>query len=168
MKNFSSFVVLFFITLHVNAQTPQVPSGTPGQPQLPTPKLKPLQPADLTVSGITFVSIVHNPDTKTYLVKVIVTTRNNGQLKSVKTQLAAFTKTPSGGGSWTVMGEAGNVNAIDPGRTYSAVYSFKGSSLTIGGVPFDFRVRTDSGNFVTESDETNNYSSAIIINPRRL
>jgi|CXWL01.1.fsa_nt_gi hypothetical protein len=167
MKYFTSILGLLFLTSQANAQIPQVPSGTPGQPQLPTPELKPLQPADLTVSGITFVSIVHNTDTKTYLVKVIVATRNTGELKSVKTRLQAFTKTPSGAGSWTVMGEAGNVNAIDPGRTYSAVYSFKGSSLTIGGVPFDFRVRTDSGNFVTESDEINNYSSAIIINPRR-
>ena len=64
------------------------------------------------------------------------------------------------------MGEEGIVNAIDPGKIFSAVYSFYGSVLTIGEVPFDFRVRTDSGNFVTESDETNNYSSAIIINPR--
>lgn len=166
MKYYTSIFYLLFLTFLTNAQIPQVPSGTPGRPQLPTPKLKPLQPADLTVSGITFVSIVHNTETKTYLVKVIVTTRNTGELKSVKTQLQAFTKTPSGAGSWAMIGEAGNVSAIDPGRTYSAVYTFKGSSLTIGGVPFDFRVRTDSGNFVTESDETNNYSSAIIINPR--
>lgn len=165
MKAFNSFVLSFLITLQINAQTPQVPSGNPGQPQLPSPKLQPLAPADLLVTVITFVSIVHNAATKTYVVKVIVTTRNNGGLKSAKTQLTAHTKTPSGAGSWTVMGEAVNVSAIDPGKIYSAVYSFKGNALVIGGVPFDFRVKTDSGNFVAESDETNNYSATIVINP---
>ena len=165
MKAVTSFVILFLIVLQVNAQTPQLPTGNPGQPQLPIPKLKPLKPADLTVTGITFVSFVHNAAAKTYVVKIIVTTRNNGELKSAKTQLSASTKTPVGAGSWTVMGEAGNVNAIDPGRTYSAVYSFKANALTIGGVSFDFRVKTDSGNFVVESDETNNHSETIVINP---
>lgn len=166
MKAFKSFVVLFFTAFQVNAQAPQLTSGNPGQPQLPIPTLKPLNPADLTVTGLTFVSFVHDAATKTYIVKVIVTTRNNGALKSAKTQLEAYTKTPSGTGSWAVMGEAGNVNAIDAGRVYSAVYSFKGNALTIGGVPFDFRVKTDPGNFVVESDETNNHSETIIINPR--
>lgn len=166
MKAFSSFAVLFLIVLHVNAQTPQVPSGNPVRPQLPIPKIQPLAPADLTVTGIIFVSFVHNVATKTYIVKVIVTTRNSGGLKSAKTQLTADTKTPSGSGSWRAMGEPGNVSGIDPGRTYSAVYSFKGNALVIGGVPFGFRVKTDSGNFVAESNETNNFSETIVINPR--
>ena len=165
MKAVNLFIALFLFVLQIQAQTPQVPSGNPGQPQLPIPTLQPLNPADLIVTGITFVSFVHNAATKTYVVKVIVTTRNNGALKSARTQLSASTKTPVGAGSWTVMG-TGNVNAIDPGRTYSAVYSFKGNALTIGVVPFDFRVKTDSGNLVVESDETNNHSATIVINPR--
>ena len=166
MKAVNLFIALFLFVLQIQAQTPQVPSGNPRQPQLPIPTLQPLNPADLIVTGITFVSFVHNAATKTYVVKVIVTTRNNGALKSGKTQLSATIQTPVGAGSWKVMGAVGNVNAIDPGRTYSAVYSFKGNALTIGVVPFDFRVKTDSGNLVVESDETNNHSATIVINPR--
>ena len=165
MKIVISLFVSLIFSLQINAQTPQVPSGKPGQ--LPVPKLQPLAPADLIVSGFTFVSCVFNSDTKTYLVKAIVTTRNNGGLKSDKTMLQAYSKTPVGGGAWTVVGEGGNVPSIDPGHTYSAVYSFKGSAITLGGVPFDCRVKTDSGNFVTESNETNNFSSTLVVNPRR-
>ncbi len=165
-KNILSIIGLV-IFMTANGQTPQIPSGTPGQPQLPIPKVKPLAPVDLSISGITFVSCVHNASTKTYLVKVIVTTRNNGGIKSAKTILDAYSKTPAGGGSWTVVGEGGNVSAIDPGGVYSAVYSFKGSALTMGGVPFDFRVKTDSRNLLTESDETNNFSATLVVNPGR-
>ncbi len=163
-----NILIIIFLAMFFGgySQNPQPPSGKPGKPQLPVPKIRPLAPADLTATGITFVSIVLNNDTKIYVVKVIVTTRNNGEMRSAKTQLRAYSKTPSGAGSWTVIGDPGNVDAIDPGRSYSSVYSFKGSALVIGGVPFDFRVKTDSGNLVTESDETNNFSATIVINPR--
>lgn len=163
----SSFVILFslFFT-RATAQTPQVPAGNPGKPQLPTPKIQPLQPADLIVSGITLVSAVLNPDTKMYVVKVIVTTKNIGLQQAVKTQLSGFIQKPSVG-SWKLMSDPGNVKYIDPGKTYSAVYSFSKSSLEMGVGPFEFRAKTDSGNFVTEADEENNFSETISINPRR-
>ena len=159
-------LVTLFTTLQATAQLPQRPSGKPGKIELPTPNIQPLKPADLLVTGITFVSIIHNTATKTYVVKVIVTIRNDGQLRSAKTQLQGNYKTPTGGGSWRVMGEAGNIPSIDPGKHYSAVYSFKESALEVGGVHFDFRIKADSGNFVTESDETNNFSEIIIIDPK--
>lgn len=166
MKNFISFLLFFAFSFSVNAQTPQVPSGTPGRQQLPTPNIRPLAPADLSITNLTFVSIVFNADTKTYIVKVIATIKNNGEIQSLKTQVQAYTKTPSGSGSWNVMGEKGNVLAIDPGKSFSSVYSFKGSALDIGTVQFDFRLKVDPGEIVTESDETNNYSAVLVINPR--
>lgn len=166
MKKF--ILSLFFIPLwcQLSAQTLPVPSGTPGRPQLPTPQVQPLAPADLIITNLTFVSIVFNADTKTYVVKVIATIKNTGPVQSYKTQIQAHTKTPSGGGSWKVMVGKENVPAINPGKTFSSVYSFKGSLLDIGSVHFDFRLKVDPGEFVTESDETNNYSSILIIDPR--
>lgn len=159
-----TLTAFFSFATQMNAQI-QKPTGRPGEVELPTPKIKPLNPPDLTVTGITFVSIELTPQ-KYYIIKVIATTKNNGQLKSVKTQLQGYFKTPSGGGTWKECGSAGNVSSIDPGKTYSAVYTFKASALEVGGIPFDFRVKTDSGNFVAETDETNNFSEVIIVSPR--
>ena len=152
--------------IKVNTQTPQVPIGEPGKNQLPTPKIKPLLPADLSITSLTFVSIEFNAEAKTYLVKVIATIKNDGGVQSNKTQIQANTKTPSGGGSWKVMGEKLNVPYIDAGKSFSSVYSFKGTVIDIGTGRFDFRLRVDPDQFVAESDETNNYSSILIINPR--
>lgn len=165
MKKIFLASCFFCFAMNIVAQTPQVPTGTPGERQLPIPTLKPLAPPDLIVTVITFVSIVLNPDTKKYTIRIIATTKNNGQVQSAKTQLEAYTKKTSG--SWTLMGSAGNVRFIDPGKIYSAVYTFTGSALAIGSSPFEFRVKTDSGNFVAESDETNNYSETIVITPSR-
>jgi hypothetical protein len=163
-KNILAISVLFLaITAH--SQTPQVPTGNPGKPQLPVPKIKPLKPADLVVSGLTFVSITLQPD-KMYLIRVIGTVRNNGELKSSKTKLGAQYATPSGNSSWKTVGESFNIAAIDPGGSTSAVWTFKGSALAIGALRFDFRLRVDADNFVAEADETNNYSIVINITPR--
>lgn len=165
MKKIFLASCFFCFAMNIVAQTPQVPTGTPGERQLPVPKLKPLAPPDLIVTVITFVSIVFNADTKKYTIRIIATTKNKGQVQSAKTQLQAYTKKTSG--SWIVMGSAGNVKIIDPGKIYSAVYIFEGIELPIGREPFEFRVKTDSGNFIAESDETNNYSETIVITPSR-
>ena len=165
MKTFSLFAFVFFSALQTFAQTPQRPSGQPGKVALPTPKIQPIKPADLLVTTISFVSIVNNADTKTYTIRVTATIRNNGGLQSAKTQLEAYTRTPSGGTSWKEISTLVNIPAINPGQTFSSTFSFKGSQLTIGAVPFDFKVKADAANLVSESEETNNFSASIVINP---
>ncbi|MBK7289070.1 MAG: hypothetical protein IPI78_01810 [Chitinophagaceae bacterium] len=166
MKKLIILLVIFFCTTQINAQIPQVPKGTPGKQSLPNVNPRPLVPADLVITNLTFVSIVFNVDAKTYVVKVIATIRNNGGVQSNKTMLQAYTKTPSGSGSWKIMGGKVNMPVLDPAKTYSSVYSFKGSVVEIGSVLFDFRLRVDPDGLVVESNASNNYSSILEINPR--
>lgn len=166
MKKLIVLLVIVFGMTHINAQIPKVPTGTPGKQPLPNVNPRPLVPADLVITNLTFVSIVFDVDAKTYVVKVIATIRNNGGVQSNKTMLQAYTKTPAGSGSWKVMGGKVNMPVLDPAKTYSSVYSFKGSVLDIGSVLFDFRLRVDPDGLVVESNVSNNYSSILEINPR--
>ncbi|MEO5945241.1 MAG: CARDB domain-containing protein [Chitinophagaceae bacterium] len=166
MKKLFVLLCLFFGMTQINAQTPKVPTGTPGKLPLPNVNPNPLVPADLVITNLTFVSIVFNVEAKTYVVKVIATIRNNGGVQSNKTQLQAYTKTPAGSGSWKIMGGKVNMPVLDPNKTYSSVYSFKGSVVEIGSVLFDFRLRVDPSGLVTESNVSNNYSDILVINPR--
>lgn len=166
MKIFGLLFLILSFTTQINSQTPQVPTGEPGKNQLPTPKVKPLAPADLIITNLTFVSIVFNADVKTYVVKVIASIKNEGEVPANKTQVQAFTKNASSSGNWKVMGEKLNVPYIEAGKSFSSVYTFKGSLLDIGTGRFDFRLKVDPGEIVMESDEFNNYSDIIIIDPR--
>lgn len=128
--------------------------------------LSKLSPADVEVSAISFRSIVFDSRSKIFLIKVFVTIKNNADIKSPKTELEAYTKSPASGGVWKGLNSLQNVPVIEPGKTYSAEYTFKGSLSTIGSVAFDFFLKIDPKGLIAELDEINNSSKSIVINPR--
>lgn len=158
---YSSFLFFFLVAFDFQASAGafRCSEGLRGQEKI-------FPPADLSVNEISFISIYFDVNKMTYLVKVAVTIRNEGTLTSEKTKIGAYTKSADSPGSWKIMGTAINIPAISPGGSYKSEFSFKESILSVGTVSFDFRIKVDPGNSVTESDKMNNYSKSILINPR--
>lgn len=147
------------------SQTPQVPSGQPGRPQLPTPKIAPLTKPDLQVTELRLISIVVNPTTKQSTITVSVTIKNTGQLTAAATNLKAFEQDIlTGVALWKGLGAPLAVHAINGGQTLTAEYVFLESPRVIGTSRFNFKVLADEEHSVAESNETNNTSSIITIN----
>ena len=78
-------------------------------------------------------------------------------------KLKAWVKTATG--SWVSFGLLANISAINPGETVTADYSFKDREKVVSSGPFDLKIQVDHGNTTRESNETNNYSTIIHINP---
>lgn len=165
MRFFYTLLLLFFseCTSALNAWTPE---STIKRNEIAATQANVLPAADLVITEISFVSLYFDVTSKTYLVKVVAVIRNNGKFASGKTQLEAQTKPSEGSGSWKVMGNNVNIPAISSGSNYKSEFSFKGSILLVGTATFDFRLKVDPRTVVAESDETNNFSKSIVINPR--
>lgn len=150
-----------FCSAMVNAQLhPQQPIGKPNQ--LPTPHIQQLKPADLQVTDIHLVSAeVRN---KVAYIRVNVTMRNGGQLDAGASKMGAyFQSTTAPGAGWTLTPETVPVASIQPGQAISREYVFKIPQATLGTNRFNFRIKADIGNAVTEIDENNNMSNGILI-----
>ncbi|MDP4264846.1 MAG: CARDB domain-containing protein [Bacteroidota bacterium] len=166
-KNFL-FLIATLLCVAVFAQTPKLPTGQPGKPQLPAPKIPALKPADLVVTGIQLLIAEKNNTTKSVSVKVKVTVKNNGQLDAGATKLSgAFQKTTAQGVSWTEVSQLADFPAIKAGQSVTRDCSF---TIPIGLIndnrsvnSFNFRVKADVMDAVKESDENNNFSQGILI-----
>jgi len=163
-KKIIVFAMMSFIMNHSFAQVlkpAQMPTGQPGKPNLPTPNIH-LQPADLEVTTISFVSAEFKTDVKSEYIKVNITVKNSGQIKAPATKMIALFQDAKNNGGWKQFDNNVDIPAIDPGHTYSATCTFK--SAAIGTVKnINMYAEADGNRTVTEISETNNASPHILI-----
>lgn len=146
-----------------SAQNPVLPPDSkPGQ--LPAPKVKMLTKPDLFVTGISFVSLTKDGDFSN--VRVSVTIKNAGGLRVGETKLRGENAWARDGRpvGWKRMNESLNVASIDPGKSITAEYIFRVDGFT-AAKKFAVKVFVDATRLITESNETNNYSTNLIIAP---
>ncbi len=157
------FLVISALSIHSFSQTPTLPPGTkPGQ--LPAPRLQPLPKADLLVTAISFVSMTNGSGYK--LVTMSVTIKNAGGINTPVTKLKGENAWARDGrpDGWKRMNESIDVQPINPGSSITMECTFR-VDLATASKKFAVRVITDVSGLVTESNENNNRSNHVIINP---
>ncbi len=162
MKIIILFLAITGFTVIAFAQNPQLPPGSnPGQ--LPTPKLKPLDPPDLRVEELNLVSIVRDGAVKKINIQVLIRIKNFGGLRSGTSTVVAYIKSPTGTGTTKTLAVTLPVEAINPAASFVKVYTFREPEGSFKPGTFDFWIKADARNAVTESNETNNTSAIINI-----
>ena len=152
--------------LLLNVQRPLIPDPK----KLPVPIVKLLTPADLQVTGISLVSCTKDNATKKLVITVSVTIKNNGQVRAAASGLKGFFHSPAGTATAKPIDGLASVGAMDPGSSLTANYIYRRPFSADAGftlVPFDFWVKADGGNIISESNESNNGSAKIKIIPPR-
>jgi hypothetical protein len=155
--------LIFLTTFNCIAQTPHLPANPPNPNQHDIPKLHVLTPADLQVTTVSVVSFVHNADSKSYVFKLSISTKNFGETRTAPVKLKVWVK-PASGGEWKSFGGLVSLPAMGSGQTVSGEYVFKDLEKIVGASLFDVKVQADHGNATPESNESNNYSAAVRIN----
>lgn len=192
MKEFNSIIILLFFAIQSSAQTPQVPSVIPGNPQLPVNK-KPLILADLSVScsritartvpfgGSGFTKKSYYTD----ITRVTIAVTNSGDitsqpvtikgfvapnplnLSSIAAPSARFSGDKASIKGWVACPTfAVEVNAIAPGATFSREYEnefYIDPGFTGSGTTFFFCVLVDYNQSTTEKNENNNISVPVAV-----
>ncbi len=160
----TTLVLLFALSCGlINAQGVLKPATPPGKLTLPTPKIQPIAPADLQVTGVDLVSAVVKTDTKTIMVTVRVTVKNAGQTTSPVNTLAASAQSITPGSTWSDAGNTVQIQALSGSQSCTNEVTFKFPMGSVNGRKFNFRVMADAGARVHESNENNNYSQGILI-----
>jgi CARDB len=138
------------------------------------PATKPVTGADLQITDVRVIEAVRNEQTKLHTIKVEVGIRNNGSTMAVATQLmmaiknAGVANVASQGSisnAWVQFGKAVAVPEIAAGKMISNRYSFIETSKVTAGNEFSIRLIVDAAKKITESNETDNFSEAVVIHP---
>lgn len=163
MKRNMVSLIAALVSAAALAQTPQLPTGQPGKPQLPTPKIVALRPADLAVTGFQLISSEKMTTAKAVAAHIRVTIQNKGQIDAAPFKLmGAFQKSAQDAG-WTEISEMTDFPAVKAGASVTKDCVFKILVSSIKGNSFNFRIKADVLNTVKESDENNNFSQGILI-----
>jgi subtilase family serine protease len=155
--------IFFITTLLIGAataiaQNPQLPDRRPA-PQ--NPRL--LSPPDLKVEELSLVSVVRNEAVKKINIQVLIRVKNVGELRCGASTVVAYMKSPAGTGSTRTLAVSLPVTAINPGESFVKVYTFQEAESAFRPGNFDFWIKADARNAITESNETNNTSTTISI-----
>jgi subtilase family serine protease len=162
MKKIFISVLLIFCVTCISAQNPQLPPGTkPGQ--LPVPELRPLTPPDLRVEELSLVSVIRDGNVKKINIQVLIRIKNYGTLHSGASTALAYIKSPAGTGTQRTLTTTFPTPAINPGASFVKVFTFREGETVFRPGSFDFWIKADARNAVTESNETNNTSTVINI-----
>jgi subtilase family serine protease len=162
MEKIISFLTATVFSIIVFCQNPQLPPGSnPGQ--LPVPKVKQLDPPDLRVEELSLVSIVRDEAAKKLNIQVLIRIKNFGGISSGVSTAVAYIKSPSGTGATKALAITLSVEAINPGASFVKVFTFREGEVFFKPGAFDFWIKADARNAVTESNETNNTSTVINI-----
>ena len=179
----NAFLLFVLVGFSQNLPKPK-PNG------LPSPNLRYYKPADIQVTGIRLASITKDAARSLYLVNVTLTIKNAGELASKAGKLKGFNTVGYRGikapnhppmkdindwnrnsleacpSPWTVCYFESDMPAIAGGASIYQDCQFQ-MSLTseTEGAKFYFVVLADLYNSTPESNENNNYSSAIFITP---
>lgn len=151
-------LVSLFATVCAQAQNPSAINR-----ELPAPKLKPLQPADLVIANTTLVNAVWSPDLKEWVIKVNLTIKNTGQINTTGTDLKPMVQ-KTGTSQWKHTGTNGILIGLKPGESVTKEYVFVDKQRILGRTDsFRFKVVMDPFNKVKEANENNNESALLNI-----
>gem|GEM_PF-6442948 len=129
---------------------------------------------DLFIKKISVVEATKNRQTDLHTVKVSLTIINNGQVSSGNTVLKMMiqnsdvARQASQGtvsNPWLEFGSPVAIKPLDAGKELTGTVTFTEKTKVVTGESFRASFIADPLNSVDESDETNNASSAIEINP---
>jgi hypothetical protein len=152
-------IVFVLSLLGSKAQNPALP-----KPQQPRPEnLRVLTPPDLRVEELSLVSVVRNGAIKKINIQVLMRIKNFGELRSGPSTVLAYMKSPSGTGVTRTLPVSFPVSSINPGDSFAKVYTFQEAVGAFRPGMFDFWIKADARNVVTESNETNNTSVILTI-----
>ncbi len=160
-----SLLMLLMCSLTAQTLKPAVtPTGQAGRIPLPNPTPHLLQPADLQITGFSFVSAELVRAAKSEYIKLNVTVQNTWQTKAPATHIVAFFQNGDGTGGWKQFDNILDVPAINAGQSYSAVYTFKVLGTSIGNAKkLNVYAEADASHQINEISETNNSSNHILI-----
>ena len=162
MKKLFLLAALIFYATCIVAQNPQLPSGSkPGQ--LPVPELRPLTPPDLRVEELSLVSVIRDGNVKKINIQVLIRIKNYGTLRSGASTALAYIKSPAGAGSQRTLATTFPTPSINPGASFIKVFTFREGETVFRPGTFEFWIKADARNVVTESNENNNTSTIISI-----
>jgi hypothetical protein len=161
----SLLLTVLMNALHSQTLHPSLPpAGQAGKNPLPNPTPRLPQPADLQITGFSFVSAEFMTNAKSEYVKLNVTVQNTGQTKAPATRIVAFFQNGDGTGGWKQFDNILDVPVINAGQSFSTVYSFKALSTSIGNLrKINVYAEADASHAVNEISETNNSSNHILI-----
>ena len=164
MKAVSSLIALFLIFLQVNAQTPQVPSGTPGKTPKQNFKPKPFKP-DIKFISSRVISVVEDADRHLFETTISVTLKNQGAATPTGFYLDLRSRygTASGGIDYSIIGSLATIHSMAAGETRTVEYVFAKDITAMGRARLQCMIRADATNIITEADEENNKSAFFYI-----
>ena len=122
----------------------------------PLPAQKAAAKPDLRVEELSLVSVTRDAGKKMYCIQVLIRVKNIGQGQSGEYQIAGYYNSPTGNRTATRINDTISASFIK-------VYRFMEPESRIGNGFFEFRIKADDRNRISESDETNNYSATISI-----
>ncbi len=168
MKAVSSLIALFLISLQVNAQTPQVPSGTPGKLPQQNFKPKPFKP-DIKFISSRVISVIEDADRHLFETTISVTLKNQGVATATGFYLDLRSRygTASGGIDYSIIGSLATIHSMAAGETRTVEYVFAKDITAMGRARLQCMIRADATNIITEADEENNKSAFFYITPPR-
>lgn len=147
------------VSVTVCSQQPVLPRDLPKGPG--STKMKPATPPDLKVEELSLVSVTRDEAAKSIKVQVLIRIKNIGELRSGVSTTEAFIQCPPDGGRERKLSATLPVGALNPGASFVKVYTFREAEGSFNGRDFQFWIRADARNQVSESNETNNNSNRI-------
>lgn len=161
MKGIILCFALTSLILIGNAQNPPLPLPAP---QKPAPEnLRVLTPPDLRVEELSLVSIIRDEAQKKMNIQVLIRIKNYGEIRSGASTALAYMKSPAGSGTQRTLTTVFSTPSINPGASFVKVFTFREAENLFRPGTFDFWIKADARNAVSESNETNNTSPVINI-----
>lgn len=159
MKKIILFYFLF--VAHINSKAQNLPLP---KPQKPAPKnLRLLIPPDLRVEELSLVSIIRDEVQKKINIQVLIRIKNYGEIRCGASTALAYMKSPAGSGTQRTLATSFPTASINPGESFVKVFTFREGEGAFRPGTFDFWIKADARNAITESNETNNTSTVINI-----
>ena len=122
----------------------------------------PAQPSavkpDLRVEELSLVSVTRDAVKKMVCIQVLIRVKNIGKGSSGEYQIAGYYNSPAGSQKENRVNDVIIVPATAAGASFVKVYRFMEPEKDIRNGFFEFRIKADDRNRVSESDEHNNYS----------
>lgn len=170
MKVISSIIILVLISLQINAQTPQEPTGTPGRPPVQNFKPKPLKP-DIKFISSRVISVVEDAGRHLFETTISITLKNQGGIATTTgfyLDLRSRYGTTSGGTDYSMIGALATIHSMAAGETKTVEFVFAKDITAMGRARLECIIRVDATNIIAETDEENNKSPFFYITlPRR-
>lgn len=161
MKKSIVLIAVLFCAGTITAQNTQLPQNKQRLPIPENPRL--LTPPDLRVEELSLVSILRDEVPKKINIQVLIRIKNYGELPTGVSTALAYIKSPAGTGVQRILATTFPTPSINPGASFVKVFTFREGEGAFRPGNFDFWLKADARNAITESNETNNTSTVIHI-----